>query len=76
MPDYNVSAKSEVKLGVTVQSSVAQTAQITLRDNDGEEETTEVSLEPGVQTFEIAHTFAEQGFIGFPLTFPSKSRLK
>ena len=68
MPDYNVSAKSEVKLGVTVQSSVAQTAQITLRDNDGEEETTEVSLEPGVQTFEIAHTFAEQG-LSFDLSF-------
>ena len=71
MPDYNVSAKSEVKLGVTVQSSVAQTAQITLRDNDGEEETTEVSLEPGVQTFEIAHTFAEQGLhrLSFDLSF-------
>ena len=68
MPDYNVSAKSE---GVTVQSSVAQTAQITLRDNDGEEETTEVSLEPGVQTFEIAHTFAEQGLhrLSFDLSF-------
>ena len=71
MPDYNVSAKSEVKLGVTVPSSVAQTAQITLRDNDGEEETTEVSLEPGVQTFEIAHTFAEQGLhrLSFDLSF-------
>lgn len=60
-PDYNIVVGDEFKLGLTLQSSYAGNAEVTLFDNGFEGDTLNVELTGGTQTVEFTHSFAFAG---------------
>ncbi len=60
MPEDTITVNTDTKFGVTVQSSVVQDAKLTLFDNDEKGKSIEISLKPGVETFDITHIFTGQ----------------
>lgn len=61
LPDYNIDVNESVTIKLTVQSKFAGIASVILTDNDTENPEVPVTLGGGIETFNIKHTFTEEG---------------